>query len=214
MAAASNKEPLSRADVVNNVAAETQMPQSEVDKVIRSFEATLKRQLQSGGEVRMVGLGTFRVGERAARPGRNPKTGETIQIGASKNVRFKAGKAFKDAISGASGGGKSGGKASAGASAGGKGGATAKAAASGGAKGGATTKAAPAKAASASKAPAAKSGGAASGGAASGGAKSGASGGASKSGGAKSSSKPTLHQAAVTLGEAGGKSSSKGGKKK
>lgn len=213
MAAASNKEPLSRADVVNNVAAETQMPQSEVDKVIRSFEATLKRQLQSGGEVRMVGLGTFRISERAARMGRNPKTGEAIKIGASKNVRFSAGKAFKDAISGASGGGKSGGKASAGASAGGKGGATAKAAASGGAKGGATTKAAPAKAAPAKAASASKSPAAKSGGAASGGAKSGASG-ASKSGGAKSSSKPTLHQAAVTLGEAGGKSSSKGGKKK
>lgn len=100
MAEAKKSAPLSRADVVSEVAAETQMPTSQVDEVIRAFEGSLKRALAGGGEVRMIGLGTFRVGERAARMGRNPKTGEAMQIQASKNVRFSAGKAFKDAIGG------------------------------------------------------------------------------------------------------------------
>ncbi len=104
MAAAKSSAPLSRADVVSEVSAKTQMPNAQVDQVIRAFEDSLKRTLSSGGEVRMAGLGTFKVSDRAARMGRNPKTGEPLQIAASKNVRFSAGKAFKDAI----GGGKSG----------------------------------------------------------------------------------------------------------
>lgn len=103
MAAAKSSAPLSRADVVDEVAAETKMPNAQVDQVIRAFEGSLKRTLSSGGEVRMVGLGTFKVSDRAARMGRNPKTGEPLQIAASKNVRFSAGKAFKDAIGGGSG---------------------------------------------------------------------------------------------------------------
>ena len=102
MAAAKSSAPLSRADVVSEVAAETQMPNAQVDQVIRAFESSLKRTLSSGGEIRMAGLGTFKVSDRAARMGRNPKTGEPLQIAASKNVRFSAGKAFKDAIGGGS----------------------------------------------------------------------------------------------------------------
>ncbi len=100
MAAAKSSAPLSRADVVSEVSAKTQMPNAQVDQVIRAFEDSLKRTLSSGGEVRMAGLGTFKVSDRAARMGRNPKTGEPLQIAASKNVRFSAGKAFKDAIGG------------------------------------------------------------------------------------------------------------------
>ncbi len=102
MAAAKSSAPLSRADVVSEVAAETQMANAQVEHVIRAFENSLKRALGSGGEVRMVGLGTFKVGQRAARMGRNPKTGEPLKIAASKNVRFSAGKAFKEAVSGVS----------------------------------------------------------------------------------------------------------------
>ncbi len=100
MAADKSSAPLSRADVVSEVSAKTQMPNAQVDQVIRAFEDSLKRTLSSGGEVRMAGLGTFKVSDRAARMGRNPKTGEPLQIAASKNVRFSAGKAFKDAIGG------------------------------------------------------------------------------------------------------------------
>lgn len=113
MAAAKSSAPLSRADVVSEVSAKTQMPNAQVDQVIRAFEDSLKRTLSSGGEVRMAGLGTFKVSDRAARMGRNPKTGEPLQIAASKNVRFSAGKAFKDAIGGPKSG--SAGKAKAGA---------------------------------------------------------------------------------------------------
>lgn len=98
------KQPLSRVDVVNEVAAATSMTQTDVDKVIRAYEDSLKRQLASGGEVRIVGFGTFKVSNRAAREGRNPATGDKIKIAASKNVRFSAGKAFKEAV--ASKGGK------------------------------------------------------------------------------------------------------------
>jgi DNA-binding protein HU-beta len=100
MVMADNNAPHSRADVVSEVSAQTGMPASQVDQVIRAFEGSLMRKLASGGEVRMLGLGSFKVSQRAARQGRNPKTGESIKIKASKNVRFSAGKAFKDAIAG------------------------------------------------------------------------------------------------------------------
>ena len=92
------KQPMSRVDVVDEVAAASSMTQTDVDKVIRAYEDALKRQLAGGGEVRIVGFGTFKVSHRAARMGRNPKTGEPLKIGASKNVRFSAGKAFKEAL--------------------------------------------------------------------------------------------------------------------
>ncbi len=139
--------PMSRADVVSVVAAETQMPNTQVDQVIRAFEASLMRTLSSGGEIRMAGLGTFRVTDRAARMGRNPATGEAIKIAASKNVGFKAAKALKESL----GGGKSKGKAAAKPAAKA---APAKAAAKPAAK--APVKAAPAKAAPAAKASPAK----------------------------------------------------------
>lgn len=68
-----------------------------------AVEATLNAimgELAGGGEVRLVGFGTFSVSERKATTGRNPRTGETIQIAASKNAKFKAGKAFKDQVNG------------------------------------------------------------------------------------------------------------------
>ena len=88
----SKNAPLSRADVVSEVSAQMGMPATQVDQVIRAFEGSLIRTLASGGEVRMLGLGSFKVSERAARKGRNPKTGESIKIAASKNVRFSAGR--------------------------------------------------------------------------------------------------------------------------
>ena len=54
--------------------------------------------LKKGNKVTLVGFGTFSVGKRAARKGRNPRTGETIKIKASKSPKFKAGKTFKDAV--------------------------------------------------------------------------------------------------------------------
>ena len=65
-----------------------------VDAVISSITKALKK----GDSVTLVGFGTFQVRKRAARTGRNPKTGDTIKIKASKNPAFKAGKALKDAV--------------------------------------------------------------------------------------------------------------------
>jgi len=67
---------------------------SAVDAVLDSITSALK----SGGEVRLVGFGTFSVASRAASEGRNPRTGEKIQIAASKQPKFKAGKGLKDAL--------------------------------------------------------------------------------------------------------------------
>ena len=69
-------------------------PYKNVDAV---FDA-ITQGLRNGETVNLVGFGTFSVGERAARSGRNPRTGETIDIAASRNPRFKAGKGLKDAV--------------------------------------------------------------------------------------------------------------------
>lgn len=83
VAAVAEAAELSRADAAN-----------AVDAVIGVITQTLKK----GDDVTLVGFGTFQVRKRAARQGRNPKTGETIKIKASKNPAFKAGKALKDAV--------------------------------------------------------------------------------------------------------------------
>ncbi|MBE6005982.1 MAG: HU family DNA-binding protein [Lachnospiraceae bacterium] len=72
----------------------------ETEKAYKAFIETVIEALKEGDKVQLVGFGTFDIGERAAREGRNPQTGESIQIAASKSPRFKAGKAFKDAVNG------------------------------------------------------------------------------------------------------------------
>jgi len=89
---------VNKQDLVNEVAKIADLPktkaQSAVEAVIDSIKATLKK----GGEVRLVGFGTFTVAKRAETTGRNPRTGETIKIPASKQPKFKAGKELKDAV--------------------------------------------------------------------------------------------------------------------
>ena len=70
----------------------------DTEKAYKAFIETVIEALKEGEKIQLVGFGTFDVGERAAREGRNPQTGESIQIAASKAPRFKAGKAFKDAV--------------------------------------------------------------------------------------------------------------------
>lgn len=67
-------------------------------KALDSFVDGIKKTLKKGNKVTLVGFGTFSVAKRAARKGRNPRTGEVIRIKASKSPKFKAGKTFKDAI--------------------------------------------------------------------------------------------------------------------
>ena len=64
----------------------------------KAFTDAVAEELVKGGKVQLVGFGTFEVAERAAREGRNPKSGETMTIAASKTPKFKAGKALKDQV--------------------------------------------------------------------------------------------------------------------
>ncbi len=89
---------MTKSEIVSHVAEQADISkasaQAAVDAMISAIEAGLKE-----GGVRIPGLGTFAVRERAARTGRNPQTGEEIQIAASKSVGFKAAKNLKDALS-------------------------------------------------------------------------------------------------------------------
>lgn len=89
---------MNKNDLVDAVAATTSMSKTDaataVDAVIDAITAALK----GGSEVRLAGFGTFVVSQRAASEGRNPRTGEKIQIPASKLPKFRAGKGLKDAV--------------------------------------------------------------------------------------------------------------------
>jgi len=74
------------------------MTKKDVEKVINTLFATIEEALKDGSKVQLVGFGTFEVRERQARKGRNPQTGEEIEIPAARIPAFKAGKALKDAV--------------------------------------------------------------------------------------------------------------------
>lgn len=89
---------MNKQDLISYIADKADLPktkaQAAIEALIEGIEFTLKR----GGKVSLVGFGTFSISERAASTGRNPRTGETIQIKASKQPKFKAGKELKDAV--------------------------------------------------------------------------------------------------------------------
>ena len=76
------------------------LKKANAEQVLNGFIDTVTETLKSGKEITLVGFGTFKVQERQARTGRNPKTGEPLQIEASKTPVFKPGKTLKDAIKG------------------------------------------------------------------------------------------------------------------
>ncbi|MCY4190362.1 MAG: HU family DNA-binding protein [Rhodospirillaceae bacterium] len=89
---------MNKNDLIAAVADSTGMSKTDVASVIDASLNSIADALKSGGEVKLVGFGTFHVTDRAATTGRNPRTGETIQIAASRQPKFKAGKALKDAM--------------------------------------------------------------------------------------------------------------------
>jgi DNA-binding protein HU-beta len=89
---------MTKSDIIDKMAKDANISKAAAGKSLDSFIESLKKTLKKGNKVTLVGFGTFSVGKRAARKGRNPRTGETIKIKASKTPRFKAGKAFKNAI--------------------------------------------------------------------------------------------------------------------
>ena len=89
---------MNKNDLIAAVATSTELSKADATKAVDGVLDAITGSLQSGNEVRLVGFGTFSVANRAASTGRNPRTGETIQIPASKQPKFKAGKALKDAV--------------------------------------------------------------------------------------------------------------------
>ena len=89
---------MTKADLVERIAKEAKITKKAAETALDSFTAGVRDSLKKGKRVSLVGFGTFSVGKRAARNGRNPQTGEAIKIKAAKVPRFKAGKTLKDAI--------------------------------------------------------------------------------------------------------------------
>jgi DNA-binding protein HU-beta len=89
---------VNKAELVDAVAESADISKAAATRAVDGMVAAVSTALQKGDQVSLVGFGTFSVKERAARTGRNPRTGETINIAASKNPVFKAGKALKDAV--------------------------------------------------------------------------------------------------------------------
>jgi DNA-binding protein HU-beta len=85
-------------ELVDAVANSTGLKKQEAEKAVDAVFESITGELKKGSEVRLVGFGTFAVTPRAASEGRNPRTGEKIQIPASKLPKFRAGKQLKDAV--------------------------------------------------------------------------------------------------------------------
>ena len=89
---------MNKSELVSALSMKSEISKKDAEKVLKAFEEVVKEELANGGKIQLVGFGTFDVIERAARVGRNPQTGEEMQIAASKSPRFKAGKVLKDAV--------------------------------------------------------------------------------------------------------------------
>ncbi len=88
---------MNKADLIAAVAKDTKSSKAAAEKAVNSVLANVKKGTKKGG-VQLIGFGTFTVGKRKARTGRNPQTGKAIKIPARKVVKFKAGKAYKESI--------------------------------------------------------------------------------------------------------------------
>ncbi|MCB9991381.1 MAG: HU family DNA-binding protein [Rhodospirillales bacterium] len=89
---------MNKQELVNEVAKKADLPKTKAQAAVEAIFDSIKLTLKKGGEVRLVGFGTFTVAKRAATTGRNPRTGEKINIPASKQPKFKAGKELKEAV--------------------------------------------------------------------------------------------------------------------
>ena len=89
---------MTKKELVAKVACETGVNKNDAEAVVNAALNAIAEALKEGDKVQLIGFGTFEVKERAARTGRNPQTGAEMNIPASKAPKFKAGKAFKDAV--------------------------------------------------------------------------------------------------------------------
>jgi DNA-binding protein HU-beta len=89
---------MNKSELIDAIAADAELSKADAGRALEGMINAISKTLKKGDTVSLVGFGTFSVKKRAARTGRNPATGETIKIKASKTPSFKAGKGFKDAI--------------------------------------------------------------------------------------------------------------------
>lgn len=89
---------MNKTELVAAVAEKAGLSKKDAEAAVNAFTDTVTKELKKGEKVQLVGFGTFEVTKRSARTGRNPQTGATMKIAASKAPKFKAGKAFKDAL--------------------------------------------------------------------------------------------------------------------
>ena len=89
---------MNKTELIAAVAEKAELSKKDSEKAVKAFTDVVSEELVNGGKIQLVGFGTFEVSERAAREGRNPKSGEVMNIPASKTPKFKAGKALKDMV--------------------------------------------------------------------------------------------------------------------
>jgi len=89
---------MNKTELIAAMAEQAQISKKDAEAALKAFTDVVANELKANGKVQLVGFGTFEVSERAAREGRNPQTGKTMTIAASKAPKFKAGKALKDMI--------------------------------------------------------------------------------------------------------------------
>ena len=89
---------MKKTELVAAIAEKAELSKKDAEKALKAFTEVVGEELKKGEKIQVVGFGTFEVSERAAREGRNPQTGETMTIKASKSPKFKAGKALKDSL--------------------------------------------------------------------------------------------------------------------
>lgn len=91
---------MNKAELIEAVAKAADLSKADAERALNATTDTIKKALKKGETVQLIGFGSFGVVKRSARKGRNPQTGETIKIKASKSPKFTPGKAFKEAIGG------------------------------------------------------------------------------------------------------------------
>ena len=89
---------MNKTELVAAIAEQAEISKKDAEKALKAFTDVVAEELKKGEKIQLVGFGTFEVSERAAREGRNPRSGEAMTIAASKTPKFKAGKALKDSI--------------------------------------------------------------------------------------------------------------------
>ena len=89
---------MNKTELVAAIAEKAELSKKSAEAALKAFEDVVAEELKKGEKIQMVGFGTFEVAQREARTARNPRTGETMEVKASKSPKFKAGKALKDSV--------------------------------------------------------------------------------------------------------------------